>query len=330
MSDQRVHLRRLAARLMCCGFLPEQRDAFDELLDLGLGGAILFTRNAGHADDVKALCDDLHDHGQIYTCVDHEGGSVQRFRDGFTVLPAMRDCATPDRAADAGRTAGRELRAAGIDLNFAPVADVDSNPADPMVGDRSFSADPRIVALCAVAFTRAMQGEGVAACMKHFPGHGDTSQDSHVDLPRLRHDLARLEAVELPPFAACARKGNVAACMSAHVIFEPLDDKPATMSPPTLGLLRTKLGFGGVIFSDCLEMDAIREHYSYRAAVRHGLAAGLDVFLVCHTPQRQHAVLDELVAAVVDGVVPQSRLEESARRIGAMRERFSVSRQVSS
>ena len=314
-------LQRLAAKLLCCGFQPDRRADFDSLLDLGLAGAILFSRNATTFAEVTELTKDLRQrNASLYIGVDQEGGRVQRFTDGFSVVPPMRECGTPGKAAEAGMTLGLELRQAGINLNFAPVADVDSNPANPVIGDRSFGDDPHVVAECVIAHAAAMQSAGVAACMKHFPGHGDTSQDSHHDLPRLPHDLERLNAVELVPFAKAA--DVVASCMTAHVIFEPLDDKPATMSSKVLDLLRNQLGFRGVLFTDDLEMDAVADHYELRQIIRDGLAASVDVFLVCHDPAKQRAALEELVAAVVDGVVDQSRLEQSAARVEAMATRF--------
>jgi beta-N-acetylhexosaminidase len=158
----------------------------------------------------------------------------------------------------------------------------------------------------------------VAACAKHFPGHGDTSQDSHVDLPRLAHALPRLLEVELPPFTALARAG-VAAVMTAHVVFEALDaTRPATLSPPVLALLRQRCGFAGCCVSDDLEMKAIAAHVPLELAAPGAVAAGVDQLLVCHTPAVQHGAIDLVRRAVEDGRIPRARLEEARARVAGL------------
>jgi len=206
---------------------------------------------------------------------------------------------------------------------LAPVLDVDTNPANPVIGDRSFGRTAEEVGRLGAAVIRGLQREGVAACGKHFPGHGDTAQDSHVDLPRLPHTLARLEAVELPPFEMAIRAG-VASIMTAHVIFEPLDPRyPATMSRAALdAVLRDRMGFDGVVISDDLEMKAIAEHYGLEEAVIRGALAGVDLFLVCHTADVQHRAIDYLAAAVQRGDVPLERVREARRRVDAMVARY--------
>src|SRR5690606_31170698 len=159
---------------------------------------------------------------------------------------------------EVGRLLGRELRAVGVDVNYAPILDVDTNPKNPIIGNRSFSRDPELVARLGVALGRGMEAAGVASCGKHFPGHGDTEQDSHQELPRLSHSIERLRNVELVPFRAWA-EAQLAAVMTAHVIFEPLDPKyPATMSKRVLdGILRQELNYEGLIITDDIEMKAI-------------------------------------------------------------------------
>ena len=316
-----------AARLLCCGFAPENRAVVDELIDRGLGGVILFARNTtGGPDEVAALTADLKRRAggrPLYVAVDQEGGRVARLRDGFTGLPPMREIDDESLAADAGAVLGRELRAVNVDVNFAPVADVDTNPQNPVIADRSFGRDPRAVGRLAAALLTAMQQHGVAACAKHFPGHGDTATDSHTSLPTLPHDSARLEQIELPPFADCVAAG-VASVMTAHILFPALDPAvPATLSHAVLtGLLRQTLGFDGVIFTDDLEMAGVAAHHDPGDAAVQTVLAGADVALVCHTPERQFAALDALAKAVRDETISPERLAQSLRRLDALCARF--------
>ena len=324
MPDQ---FTQTAARLLCCGFAPEHRAEIDQLIDRGLGGVILFARNmTGGPDEVADLTADLKRRAgdrPLYVSIDQEGGSVARLRDGFTSLPPMREVHDEPLAADVGVLLGRELRAVNVDLNFAPVADVDTNPENPVIADRSFGRDPHTVGRLAAALATAMQQHGVAACAKHFPGHGDTATDSHTSLPILPHDLARLERVELPPFVDCIAVG-VASVMTAHILFPAIDPTaPATLSRAVLtGLLREKLGFDGVVFTDDLEMAGVAAHHDLGDAAVQTVLAGADVALVCHTPERQSAALDALAKAIRDETISPQRLAQSLRRLDALCARF--------
>jgi beta-N-acetylhexosaminidase len=324
------------ARLLCVGFEgPTVNAPLREVIARGVRSVILFARNFENPAQLKRLCADIKSLAprgeRILICVDHEGGRVVRFDRGFTPIPYMREIgAAGDETAarHIGRTMARELRAAGIDLNLAPVLDVDSNPANPVIGHRSFSRDPQIVARLSCAMIEGMQAapsvnERVAACGKHFPGHGDTSVDSHFELPRLPHDLKRLREVELVPFAA-AMRANVASIMTAHVMFEALDrEAPATMSKAAIdGVLRRDLGFDGVVISDDLEMKAIADHFGVENGAIRAVTAGVDLVMCCHTPQRQHAVIDALTNAAADGAISRDRVVESIRRLDALRERY--------
>ncbi|GEJ57599.1 beta-N-acetylhexosaminidase [Anaeromyxobacter diazotrophicus] len=296
-----------------------------ELLRRGVYGVILFARNVVDAEQVAELVAALkHAAGRpLLVSIDQEGGRVARLRSpqGFTELPPMRaigHTGDAEVAFAAGALLGRELRAVGIDQDYAPVVDVDTNPQNPVIGDRSFSRDPEAVGRLGVALARGLQSEGVAACAKHFPGHGDTSQDSHRDLPRLPHELARLRAVELVPFRALAEAG-VASVMTAHVVFDALDARrPATMSAPVLRLLREACGYQGCVISDDLEMKAVAEHFPLEEAVPEALAAGVDALLVCHEAPVQHRAIDLARAAVERGQVSRERLAEARRRVAAL------------
>ena len=324
----RDSLRSMAARLLCVGFPgPEVDSGLRELIAEDVGGVILFARNATSAAQVRSLTSEIRRAAEAcgrsspFTSIDHEGGRVVRARDGFTAVPEMREVgvAGPEEAARIGALFARELSAAGIDVNFAPVVDVDSNPANPVIGARSFASDPARVGACASAFIRAMQAGGVAACAKHFPGHGDTHLDSHLDLPTLPHGIERLKAVELPPFRDAISAG-VASVMTAHVVFEALDPGvPATMSRRAIdGLLRGELGFGGVIFSDDLEMKAIADRMPFGEACVRALEAGCDCLLVCHEIGRQRAAITAIAEAIGSGRLRRDRIERSHARIDAL------------
>jgi beta-N-acetylhexosaminidase len=296
-----------------------------------VGGAILFSRNFSDLAGARELVLRLHElpaPEPLLLSVDQEGGRVQRLRAPFPELPTMRAFGGLGRKSvvrRAGALLAHALRALGFHQDYAPVLDVDSNPANPVIGDRAFSRDAAAVARLGAAFIDGMQSAGLAACGKHFPGHGDTHQDSHHVLPRLDHDRERLDAVELVPFRAAVRV-DVAAIMTAHIVFSALDpEHPATLSPKVLRpLLREELGYHGVIVSDDLEMKAIADHYGIEDAAVRAVAAGCDQLLICHQPalvERAHAAL---VTAVQRGELAKGRLLEAADRVRALKARYVV------
>jgi beta-N-acetylhexosaminidase len=288
-----------------------------------LGGVVLFARNVEGPAQLAALVAELHRAAPaerpLCVAIDQEGGRVQRLRAPWTEWPPMRrlgERGLPDETRALGRALGRELADLGIDLDFAPVVDVDTNPDNPVIGDRSFARSAEAVARHAVALIQGLQGEGVAACAKHFPGHGDTRVDSHLELPRVDHGMGRLRAVELPPFRAAAEAG-VASMMTAHVVVSALDaEHPATLSPSALSVLRHEIGFDGLVFGDDFEMAAVADHYAPRDSVRLALSAGCDVLLVCRRADLRDEVLRELEA------LPDRLLEAPARRLSALKQRF--------
>jgi len=302
----------------------------EELLRRGAFGAILFARNFVDRAQVRELSGAIKAAANrpIAVAVDHEGGRVQRFRGlGFTDTPPMRELGSvdgaPERARARGRLFAEELRPIGIDIDFAPVLDVDSNPRNPVIGERSASADPARVAQIGAAFIDGLQSGGVAACGKHFPGHGDTDQDSHFDLPRLPHTLERLRTLELAPFRAAIEAG-VASIMTSHILFTALDAaRPATMSPAVLqGLLRDELGFDGVIVSDDLEMKAIASHFPMPGAAVDAVRAGCDLLLCCHTASLQRSIIDGLAQAIRDGSISRAAVDAAHRRLAALANRY--------
>jgi beta-N-acetylhexosaminidase len=325
------------ARMFCIGF--EGASITSELRDViqrGVSSVILFTRNYQSPAQLAELCCEIKslasserspsDGGGIMICIDQEGGRVQRLREPFTIIPSMREIGRRNDSIEArkvGRVMARELRAVNIDMNLAPVLDVDSNPHNPVIGERSFGSDPHLVARMGCALIDGLQSSGMAACGKHFPGHGDTSIDSHLDLPRLIHDIDRLKRVDLLPFAAAIKSG-VSSIMCAHVLFDALDPEfPATMSAAVIDqLLRKQMKFDGVVCSDDLEMKAIIDHYGIEDAVVRGASAGVDLFFVCKEHELQYRAIDALSAAVKRGDVSTQRIKESNRRLDALFETY--------
>jgi beta-N-acetylhexosaminidase len=298
-----------------------------DLLAEGLGGVCLFGSNTsgGHAA-VAGLTEAVHRaNPDAVVAVDEEGGDVTRLHvaDGSPVLGPAALGVAGDLALtrDAGRLVGAELATLGIDLDLAPVADVNTNPDNPVIGTRSFGTDASRAAEQVVAWVTGLQEAGTAACAKHFPGHGDTSQDSHLALPTIDVGLDVLEKRELVPFAAAVDAG-VAAVMTSHLVVPALDTElPATLSAPILGLLRDRLGFTGAIVTDALDMAGASEGRGIPEAAVLALAAGAD--LLCLGADKDVALVRDVQAAIVDAVesgrLTEDRLVEAARRAAGLR-----------
>ncbi len=300
------------------------------------GSTIVFKRNLeisnGSTDlePLLALTAALHvsapDGTPCLIAVDQEGGVVQRIRDPATVWPPMRQHdrhpAENDEALaeQVGLAMGRELHALGFDIDFAPVLDIHTNPANPIIGDRAFGTDPETVARRALAFARGLERAGVLACGKHFPGHGDTATDSHLELPRVEHAMDRMDAIELVPFARAAAAG-LPMIMTAHVVFPAIEPGiPATLSRKAItGLLRERLNYRGVIVSDDLDMKAISDP---PAAAIAAIDAGCDVLLLCNNEATQDSVEAALRKELERSSDFRARVGESAARVRAMKRRF--------
>ncbi len=302
--------RQLAGQLLVIGFDGERLPAWaSELLARGeCAGVILFRRNLPSLEAAAEIARAVRASAPAtlppFVSVDQEGGRVTRLPSPFPTLPAARrlgDLGEPGVAERAGELVGTALAHLGFNLNFAPVLDVDTNPANPVIGDRSFSRSPAAVSALAVAFARGQRRGGVMSCGKHFPGHGDTDRDSHLALPSVPHDLARMNAVELRPFRA-AVAARFEALMTAHVVFPALDPTvPATLSRAVVtGLLREELGFEGVVFSDDLEMRAVADHASPDRIAIAAVEAGVDALLSCRERARVEQALDALHGAQRD------------------------------
>lgn len=293
------------------------------------GNVILFSRNTPDAETAaetvaraRAIVRNATGFDPL-VAIDQEGGIVMRLRKGVVSIPgAMAQAAaflgggvTLAEIERLGAICGADLAAAGINWNLAPVVDVNVNPKNPVIGVRSYGENSAIVADLASAFARGLESAGVMATAKHFPGHGDTTVDSHLSLPLIPHGIPRLEAVELLPFRRLIAEG-VGSVMTAHARFpavEP-DALPATLSSKVIrGLLREKLGYGGLVCSDCMEMKAIAERFDdpYVMAVK----AGVDLILISHTPGKQREAAASIRGAVERGDITESRIDESVARI---------------
>jgi beta-N-acetylhexosaminidase len=322
-------LETQAARLFTVGFYGKAVTGdLEKLVARGVGGVIFFARNIGQPAEVADLTSTIKRLAgrPVFLALDQEGGQVSRLRQGFTEIPPMRALGvsgSPTLAREVGELIGREVGAGGFDMNYAPVLDVDTNPDNPIISARSFGRTPELVSELGVALAAGLESAGVAACGKHFPGHGDTSQDSHLELPRLSHSLERLEQVELKPFAAAVKAG-IPSMMTAHVVFEPLDPVyPATMSRPVVhGILRDKMGYDGLIVTDDIEMRAIADHYGVEETVVRGLNAGVDHFLCCHTADIAHRAIEAVIHAVEHGTISRQTLGTANRRIARFATRY--------
>jgi len=307
--------------------------------DQDLGGLILFDKNIVDARQVTTLTHDLQmEAGDIplFLGIDQEGGVVKRIPGGTNLPGQMALGATGDTtlAEAAGRLTGEELTALGLQVNFAPVLDINSNPDNPIIGMRSFSSDPDLVTRLGLAEIKGLRQSGVIPAVKHFPGHGDTVVDSHLGMPVLSHARERLDAVELKPFRAVIDNG-VEMIMTAHIAFPAVDNDhvtslkdgssvpiPATLSKKVLtGLLRGELGYKGVLISDAFTMNAIAEHFGENQAVVRAVSAGVDIILMPQDPAAAHQTL---VNAVKSGAIPIETIHSSVKRILELKAKYGL------
>jgi len=301
------------------------------LQEWGLGGVILMGANLKSPRQIWELTRALQAlavEPPLLIGVDQEGGRVSRLKPPFTQFPPaarLGELGSEELARMVAGVIGRELRAVGINVDFAPVLDVHTNPDNPVIGDRAFAADPEIVAGIGVAFSQGLEAEGVAATGKHFPGHGDTATDSHLDLPVVHHFLDRLERVELYPFRRAIEAG-LSILMTAHVLCPALDPGvPATLSPRILsGLLRDTMDFAGIIVSDDLGMEAIAGRWPAGEAACRFLEAGGDLILMARDTGAQQAILDALLNAVQSNRLSEARLAASLDRVLALKKKLAA------
>ncbi|WP_260989927.1 beta-N-acetylhexosaminidase [Paenibacillus xylanexedens] len=321
-------LRDKIGQMLLCGFHgTEPEGEIEKLLgDYPIGGIVYFARNVVSPEQVERLSGGLQNIAQasgnvpLWIAIDQEGGMVARITQGVALMPgpmAIAAAGSVQDAYEAAHISGMELQSIGINMNFAPVLDVNNNASNPVIGVRSFGETAEAVAEFGVATIAGFQQAGIAATAKHFPGHGDTDTDSHLDLPVITHDRTRVDQVELVPFRAAIAEG-VDAMMSAHIYFPALEPErlPVTLSHSVLtGLLRKELGYEGVILTDCMEMKAIATHYGTVDAAVMAVEAGADMVLISHTAQLQVGAFEALMNAVKSGRISERRIDESVRRL---------------
>jgi beta-N-acetylhexosaminidase len=307
------------------------REVMEALERRQMGGVVLFrAKNMGSLAELRGLSTALQaaaikaGQGPLLIAADQEGGQLMAIGDGTPFPGNMALGATRDDrlAYQVGLALGREVAAVGVNVDFAPVCDVNNNPDNPVVGTRSFGEDPALVARLGVAMIRGIQSAGVAACAKHFPGHGDTASDSHHGAPVIPHDARRLARVELPPFRAAVKAG-VRLVMTAHIALPALNaglDRPATLSQEVLrGLLRRRLRYRGLIVTDAMDMKAIDQGAGLTVDTIAAVAAGVDLLLFNHDPPRREAAYAALLQAARRGLLSSSEIQASGRRIMALK-----------
>jgi len=315
---------QLADRCLLPGFVGTRApDWVRRRAAAGLGGVVLYGRNVESPEQLRRLTDDLHsERPELLVSIDEEGGDVTRLEvrtgSSYPGNLALGQAGDLELTRAVAFAMGSELAATGIDLDLAPDADVNSNPANPVIGVRSFGAQPALVAAHTAAFVEGLQGAGVAACAKHFPGHGDTSTDSHLELPVAAED-PRLGALE--PFRAAIAAG-VRSIMSAHLLVPVLDSVPATLSHRILTqLLRDELGFGGLVITDGLEMRAISDGVGIAEGAVGALVAGCDALCI-GGGLAEESIVDELRDAILEAVrsgrLSEERLAEAAGRVDSL------------
>lgn len=331
MKTTNSSLAKMAGQLIVGGFegTTPQKNVTQRLSRGEIGGCILFKRNLESMDQILALNQKLHNAGQKnnflpFVAVDQEGGRVQRIKEGVTLIPAMGKVGAandPELALALGKLMALELKTLGFNINFAPVLDLDTNPNNPIIGDRAFSSKPDVVAAMASGITLGHLINGVLPCGKHFPGHGDTSTDSHLTLPVIRHSLRILKSREMIPFALLISRG-LPMIMTAHIHLPKIDpDNPATLSPKILRMLREELQFRGIIVSDDLEMAALNS-LSVEEIVYRGIEAGIDLFLICRSVEKQVAAFEAIINKASRDKTFYKRVQKSFFRIQQLKMGF--------
>ncbi len=325
-------VKDLIGQVLVCGFEGDYLDEHAKTLieTHHIANIILFSRNISSLSQIQALTSDLQACAKaaglsdpLLICTDQENGLVRRLSSD---LPGMPGNMAQGAAADAplsrniGRITGQMMALCGINMNLAPVLDVNNNPQNPVIGVRSYSDDPKAVTDLGLATMAGLEESGIIPCAKHFPGHGDTQVDSHLDLPVVAHSIERMECVELKPFEA-AIAANIPVIMTAHIVFTALDSQnPATLSPAVLtDLLRGHMGFSGVVTTDCLEMNAISQGVGVGAGAVKALQAGADMVMVSHHLDLQEEAVEAIAQAVAQGTLSLSRLQEAAGRIAQLK-----------
>ena len=298
-----------------------------------VGGFIILGENVENTGQLLKLTNDIKAANSgnkfpLFLAIDEEGGRISRMPEEFVDLPTTRDIGKlhdPDLSYEIGQVLAKQVQAFGLNINFAPVLDIDSNPDNPVIGDRSFGPSPAIVSELGIAMMKGIESEGIMPVVKHFPGHGDTKVDSHIGLPIVKKDIENLMNFELIPFIEAINQG-ADAVMVAHILYEEIDPSyPATLSKQLVeGLLRDRLGFDGLIITDDLTMGAIEETFDIGNAAVLSIAAGNDIVLVAHEYGNAIEALEALQKAVETGELSEERIDESVYRILHYKEKYDV------
>lgn len=300
------------------GMTVLSQKAIEEIENYHVGGVILFAENLDTLEQTQKLTQDMQDAAAIplFIGIDEEGGRVSRLNKSnipHETIPPAGEMTEPAQAEAAGKSIGETLVEIGVNVDFAPVADVNTNPDNPVIGNRAYSDDPEKAADMACAFTKGLQGTGVSATVKHFPGHGDTAADSHKGEVFVSHDLERLKAVEFVPFSKAIDEG-VGLVMVGHIKTPNAtsDGLPATLSAQAIAFLRKDLKYNGVAITDAMNMQAITEYYGVGESTVMSVSAGIDIVLM---PADLEEAYQALLGAAKEGRISQERLDESLRRI---------------
>ena len=330
-----MDLREKIGQRLFAGFPgTEMNEEFINLVkEYKVSNVILFKHNIVNKDQLKKLCADIQKLVKAETGhpaligTDQEGGVITRLPSDCVNVPgAMAIAATGDleNATKAAEITGRELRALGIQIDYAPVADVNNNPLNPIIGSRSFGDTPEQVSKYCIATLKGFENTNIIATAKHFPGHGDTANDSHVSLPMIDKSLEELKKMELVPFKALIDAG-IPSIMTTHILFPQIEKEkvPATMSRTIItDLLKKDMGFKGLITSDCMEMGAIAEYYGTEKGVAAAMAAGVDVVMISHTVSKCVGAIKEVEKAVADGRISMEEMDESVAKVLAFKEKY--------
>ncbi len=329
-------LEEKVGQLVIVGVDGYKNDEHSELLikNYHVGGFILFKKNIQDSAQLTYLLNSLKASNAsankvpVFLSVDEEGGRVSRLPEEFKKIPSNKAIGKKDDSTlsyKVGAILGKELYTFGFNMDFAPVLDINSNPKNPVIGDRSFGNKPELVSRLGVRTMKGIQSQNIISVVKHFPGHGDTSVDSHVGLPKVNHDLERLMSFELVPFKAALENG-ADTVMIAHILLPKLDSKnPASFSKAVItDLLRTKMNYNGVVITDDFTMGAITKNFDIGAAAVKSIQAGGDLVLVCHGFDKQETVIKALLEAARSGQISAERLEESVYRILELKKKYSL------
>jgi beta-N-acetylhexosaminidase len=326
-----MNVRETISQLLMVGFQGTKLSSefINWLQEYRPGGVILFSRNLVDMEQIAQLTNSLQELTPdlpLLIAIDQEGGRVSRLPQDFTIFPSsstVATCQSPDVAYAVAEITAKELRAVGINMNMAPVLDVNSNPDNTIIGDRAYGNDPSQVCIFGTATMQGLKNNGIIPCGKHFPGHGDTVTDSHKVLPVVNANRERLNKIELEPFRHAIQQG-LPTIMTAHVHYPALDaGTSATLSRPILtDLLREELGFQGVTITDDMEMRAILDCNTIGEASVRSLQAGANMVLICHQRERQTEAVRAIEQALDCGEIGLDILQDSVKRISFLKQKY--------